>query len=223
MRTILAATILLAACGDDPAPAATYHVSWTVADTGAPAAPTCASYRIADVVVSATNTATGDTHMISAPCTAGMVDLPSVPLGSHTIKLDAMGELGDVAGTAQTTGSLTKVGMAVTLASVEIQVAAPTTMSHVTWMVRANGAASTCAAITSQNGVRVTNTPMGQAALVDLWDCARPNATVAVPYGKFTVQAEIIDVGNAALGTSPVINVDAARGTVATGVTIDVP
>jgi hypothetical protein len=205
---------------DEDKPTATYHVTWSIADSTAPSAPTCASYKLADVVVSTTDLTTGDTKMVSAPCTAGEVESLAIELGSHKVTLEAMGTLGDLAGTSEVNGMLTAEGQQVTLAPVAIEVKAPTTQSKAVWSIREAGAASSCGNFTS---VQITTTPEGVAPFTNVWNCTDTDTMIDVPYGPWTVRAELFGRPVVLLGMSTVVNVDPSRGTTPVMLTIDVP
>ncbi len=215
---------LLAGCGGGQSGGATgtYSVSWTLTDSSAPSAPTCTSYQISDVVVSAVDTVTGDTDTISVPCEDGAADLSDVALGDHQITLDAIGDEGDVAGTAEGSGALTTADQIVTLTEFGIPTLPPSSAAHATWTLRQNGTTASCGDF-AQTGVEVANTPAVGTPLVDIWDCNEPNATVDVPYGNFTVTVTLLGANDVPIASSPDLQVDAARGTIPTPVTIDVP
>jgi hypothetical protein len=211
-----------AGCGDDSedVPTGTFSVSWTLAD--AAAVPTCATYQLADVVVTATETATGVATEVSATCSAGTVVTAKLPLGAYTLSLEAMGTFADVAGMTQISGTLVVADQTVPLASAAITVLPPTSKAHAMWTLRKTGAAMTCAQITQQ-GVRVTNTPSGGAPVSDIWDCTEPSALTDIPYGPFTAKAEVLGTGDQPFGSSAVQNVAAKRGTVPVMLTIEIP
>src|SRR4051812_19021934 len=108
MRTFLCLAILLAACGgDDSEPTGTFTVGWSLTDASSTTAPTCDSYKISDIVVTATDTSTNNAHMVSTPCSSTMAMTAPIPLGSYKVKLEAMGTFGDVAGSKEIAGTLT--------------------------------------------------------------------------------------------------------------------
>ncbi len=225
MRILMYAALVLACsagCGDDPPETGTFTVGWTLADPGVTPPPTCTTYRLDGVVVTATETATGDTTEISASCTAAMLETPKLPLGAYTVSLEAMGVFGDVAGTSQATGSLVKADQVVALAASAITVLPPTSKAHAIWTLRKAGALITCAQVT-QNGVSVTNTSMGVPPVTDIWDCMETNATTDVPYGPMTSQAQVLGANDQPFGSSPVTNIPAQRGIVPVMLTIDIP
>jgi hypothetical protein len=223
----LAIVALVVACATEPEPPppdveGTFRITWLLTDATAPAAPTCASYRIADVVLTITATASGDSHAVSFACDAGAGEVTGLALGAYRVDAQALGEHGDVAGAAQTTGSLSALDDVVTLAPLQVATAPPRTSSVTSWVLRKNGAVTSCGAL-PENGVRVATTPRDAAPIDDLWDCLETNTAIDVPYGPFSVRAEVLGFDNLPIGTSGLIQFDAARGTVATRVTIDVP
>jgi len=220
LTRMLGCVAVLCACGGEKT--ATYQVTWSLVDMSSTSAPSCASYKIADVVVSTTDTETGDTTTISAPCDAGKVDTAKIELGSHRLKVEAMGMFGEVVGSKETNGMLTTADQQVMLASVAIPVIRPTTKSQAKWTIRKAGANSSCSAVTN-NGVRTTTAPMSGTPIIDLWDCTELDTAIDVPYGPWNVTAEILGANNLPLGTSMQIHVDASRGTTPVMLTIDVP
>ena len=211
------------ACGDDGGdknvPTATFAVRWTLAD--AAAVPTCATYQLADVVVTATETATGVTTEVAASCSAGTVDT-RLPLGAYTLSLEAMGTFADVAGMTQINAALAVEDSIVPLASVAITVLPPTSKAHAIWTLRKTGVATTCGQVTQQ-GVSVTHTPSAGAPTTDLWECTEPDALTDIPYGPFTSKAAVLGAGDQPFGSSAVVNVAAKRGTIPVMLTIDIP
>ncbi len=225
MRTLLSAVLTitcLAGCGEDAPETGTFTVSWTLRDPLATQPPTCASYKLDAVLVTATETATGDTTEISASCTQTTLETPKLPLGAYTLSLEAMGTFGDVAGISQASGTLVRADQAVALASSAINVLPPTSKAHATWTLRKTGAAVTCAQLTTQ-GVSVTNTPAGLTPVTDIWDCMEQDATTDVPYGPLTSQAKVLGAGDQPFGSSPVTDIPAQRGIVPVMLTIDIP
>ena len=223
MRTLMYLALVaggLAGCGDDPPETGAFSVAWSLADGAA--APTCTTYQLADVVVTATEVATGDITEISASCATGMLVTPKLPLGAYTLSLEAMGVLGDVAGMTQTTASLVKADLTVPLAAAAITVLPPTAKARPTWTLRKGGAVMTCAQITQQ-GVKVTVTPAGLASVTDIWDCAETNTTTDIPYGSFTAQADALGAGDQPFASSPVTTFAAQRGIVQAALTIEIP
>ena len=211
-----------AGCGDDDkdVPTGTFTVSWALADPAA--VPTCGTYQLADVVVTATETATGVTTELSANCGSGSVATPKLPLGAYTLSLEAMGTFGDVAGMTQISGTLVVADEIVPLAPATITVLPPTSKAHAMWTLREAGTVKTCAQVTQQ-GVSVTHTPTTGAPVTDIWDCTEPSALTDIPYGPFTTKADVLGVGDQPFGSSGVQSFPAKRGIVPVMLTIDIP
>lgn len=209
----LACLALLIACSDDPSPPAkgTYGVSWMLAGT------TCDAAKIADIVVTTTDSVTGDTQSASFACTAMSGETEKLVLGSHSIKFEAMGTAGDVAGTITANGMLKMANEKIVLAPAAITVLPPETAELTHWTIKQGGTAKSCAQIGADTGVAITITPMGGTAQTDIWNCDEPNPMVDVPYGAFHLKAELLDGQNATLATTEV-DVPAGRGTITTAV-----
>lgn len=220
MKLVCAVLLVAAACGggEGDGPKGTFTASWTLTDTAG--APTCDSYKIADVVVTATDTMTGNTKMVSTPCTAGMVTTEELALGTYRITLDAMGTEGDKAGTNQGMGALTAATPDVTLAPATIAVLAPAAKLHETWKLTHAGTAATCASV-QNNGVSFTVLPLAGDRVSDIWDCTETAALVDVPYSHLAVSGQLLNPQSTPIATSVSVDVPAFRGTATALVTID--
>jgi hypothetical protein len=215
MHRVVPVALVVAACGGTEVPTGTYRVSWTLTSQ-IDSLPTCAGYLISDVVVSATDTSSGETHAISASCDTPLVEI-LVPLGNHRITATAIGIFGDQAGEGSATDSLTLDQQLVTLSPISVPVAPPATEVDPRWTITAGGQPASCGAI-ANNGVEIDITPASGPATQDFYDCSESLADIAAPYGPFQVQAKLLDAQDTPIASSEVEMVDAHRGP--TGVTL---
>ena len=216
-RTVQAALIASiavasAACGADTS-SGEYQIAWTLTRAQGPGSTSCADLAVDHVTATITDVATNDTTTESAPCSAGSMVTAPLPLGDHTITLDAFGTAGERASTfgAQTHGTLATNGQTIALPSQPLAIDDPITHVHSTWTLTYKGAPSSCAEL-APNGIAIVVVPAGGTARMDIWDCTEPNATTDLAPTALTAHAELLGTGDAIVSTSADVKVDAARG-----------
>lgn len=227
MRRAFCVLACLVGCSDDPGTnpedeTATYLVSWTLAQTGAPAAPTCESHRLTDIKVIAEDLDTGDQVSVTTPCSGTMIETPEMRVGMHEITIQAIGEFGDFAGDAKTTGTLKAGGDPVTIGTQAIEVISPATQMLSLWSFASGGSNATCAEVGAVN-VEVTSTPMDGAPQVDTWPCGGGAQPIDLPYTAFQVSARVLGAGDVQLGPPLSQSVTPQRGEVAISFSFELP
>jgi hypothetical protein len=226
MRTAscIALAVAVAGCAGDGT--GTLTVSWSLADYDARVPVTCSGYQITEVTVSATRFVKllAETTSVTVPCADGTAELPDLLLGNYVIGLEPVGAQGDRAG-------LFPGGDPVTLERAEEVVASeaasilvwqPTSKAYPQWQLRRGEEVIACSLVPN-HGVRVTITPVGLPAIIQIADCSRAVPASEIPYGPFTIQAELLGTSDQTIATSLVTKIAAGRGVVIANAYIQLP